>query len=80
LFNLATIINKNTIRRNMGRKNRRAQGGNNSTISVVLPQECIIALNRYTRQTGYNRSLALEYIIKDWERMMQAQRRKKNEL
>ena len=63
----------------MGRKNRRTQGGNNSTISVVLPQECIIALNRYMKTTGWNRSLALEYIIKDWERIMQAQRRDKNE-
>lgn len=64
----------------MGRKNRRHQLGNKSTISVVLPQECIITLNRYTKQTGENRSLALEYIIKDWDKIMQSQRSKKKSL
>jgi len=58
----------------MTRRNRRTQGDNRSTISVTLPQECIIALNRYSQQTGNNRSLALEYIIIDWKRIMQDQK------
>ena len=58
----------------MTRRNRRTQGDNRSTISVTLPQECIIALNRYSQLTGNNRSLALEYIIIDWKRIMQDQK------
>jgi len=33
-----------------------------------------MALDKYMKQTGNNRSLALEYIIKDWEQIMRAQK------
>lgn len=41
-------------------------------ISCTLPVECIATLDRYKKTTGNNRSLALEYIIRDWERMTRA--------
>ena len=56
------------------RTNRRFQLENMSTISVILPAECIITVNNYAEKTGSNRSLALEYIIRDWKRMMQKER------
>jgi len=45
------------------------------TISCNLPVECIATLDRYKKQTGGNRSLALEYIIRDWERIMDQQKK-----
>jgi len=45
------------------------------TISCSLPVECIATLDRYKKQTGGNRSLALEYIIRDWERIMDQQKK-----
>lgn len=77
LFSLCqkeTINNNISIRRYMARINRIRQNENRSTISVSLPQECIIALNNYAERVGSNRSLALEYIIRDWKRIMQAQK------
>jgi hypothetical protein len=58
----------------MARINRRVQGATRNTISVVLPHECMITLNRAMLRYGNNRSLTLEYIIKDWERARQAER------
>jgi len=58
----------------MARINRRVQGATRNTISVTLPHDCIIVLNRAMHRYGNNRSLALEYIIKDWERARQAER------
>jgi len=63
----------------MTRINRRVQGATRNTISVTLPHECIIILNRAMSRYGNNRSLALEYIIKDWDRAIQAARRPKEE-
>jgi len=45
------------------------------TISCNLPIECIATLDRYKKTTGNNRSLALEYIIRDWERMINQQKK-----
>lgn len=58
----------------MARINRRVQGATRNTISVTLPHDCVIILNRAMNRYGNNRSLALEYIIKDWERTRQAER------
>jgi len=58
----------------MTRINRKDQGWNRTTISVTLPAECMIAINKFQAQTGNNRSLAIEYIILDWKRTMQAQK------
>jgi len=69
-----TIINNNEVASNMARVNRRVQGATRNTISVTLPHECIIILNRAMNRYGNNRSLALEYIIKDWDRAKQAAR------
>jgi len=69
-----SIINNNGVARNMTRINRRVQGATRNTISVTLPHDCIIILNRAMNRYGNNRSLALEYIIKDWERAIQAKR------
>ena len=44
-------------------------------ISCTLPVECIATLDRYKKTTGNNRSLALEYIIRDWERIMEQQKK-----
>jgi len=63
----------------MARINRRVQGATRNTISVTLPHDCIIILNRAMNRYGNNRSLALEYIIKDWERARQAERQPKEE-
>jgi len=63
----------------MTRINRRVQGATRNTISVTLPHECIIILNRAMNSYGNNRSLALEYIIKDWDRAKQAARIPKEE-
>jgi len=59
---------------NMTRINRRVQGATRNTISVTLPHECIIILQRAMNKYGNNRSLAVEYIIKDWDRAKQAAR------
>ena len=69
-----TIINNNEVGHNMTRINRRVQGATRNTISVTLPHECIIILQRAMNTYGNNRSLALEYIIKDWDRAKQAAR------
>jgi len=45
-----------------------------TTITVSLPVGCIVTLDKYMKQTGNNRSLALEYIIDDWKRFMRAQK------
>jgi metal-responsive CopG/Arc/MetJ family transcriptional regulator len=58
----------------MTRINRRIQGESRNTISVTLPHDCVIILNRAMNRYGNNRSLAVEYIIKDWERARQAER------
>ncbi len=50
------------------------------TISVNLPVEVIMMIDRYKKQTGDNRSLAMEYIVRDWQRFMDEQRREKNGL
>tara|TARA_R110000751_G_scaffold181713_2_gene288348 strand:+ start:659 stop:970 length:312 start_codon:yes stop_codon:yes gene_type:complete len=71
---IKSIINKKGVANNMTRINRRVQGATRNTISVTLPHECIIILNRAMNRYGNNRSLALEYIIKDWERARQAER------
>ena len=63
----------------MARINRRVQGATRNTISVTLPHDCIITLNRVMHRYGNNRSLTLEYIIKDWERARQADRQPKEE-
>jgi len=57
----------------MVRKNRTTKGGYMTTITVSLPVGCIVTLDKYMKQTGNNRSLALEYIIEDWKRFMRAQ-------
>ena len=72
-----SIINKNQFPHNMARINRRVQGATRNTISVTLPHDCIIILNRAMNRYGNNRSLAVEYIIKDWERTRQAERKVK---
>jgi hypothetical protein len=69
-----SIINNHRVASNMTRINRRVQGATRNTISVTLPHDCIIVLNRAMKRYGNNRSLALEYIIKDWERAIQAKR------
>jgi hypothetical protein len=69
-----SIINNHGVGHNMTRINRRVQGATRNTISVTLPHDCIITLNRAMNRYGNNRSLALEYIIKDWERTRQAER------
>ena len=45
------------------------------TISVNLPVEVIMMIDRYKKQTGNNRSLAVEYIVRDWKRAMDKQRK-----
>jgi len=77
LLQNVSIINKKEFRRCMARINRRVQGATRNTISVTLPHDCIITLNRAMHRYGNNRSLALEYIIKDWERARQAEREAK---
>jgi len=74
-----SIINNNGVGHNMTRINRRVQGATRNTISVTLPHECVIILNRAMHRYGNNRSLALEYIIKDWDRAKQAERKPKEE-
>ena len=78
-FKKESIINNLYVASNMTRINRRVQGATRNTISVTLPHECIIILQRHTTRIGNNRSLALEYIIKDWERTRQAERKPKEE-
>ena len=58
----------------MTRRNRRTRGAYMTTVTISLPTECILAVDRYAKQTGNNRSLALEYIIQDWKKFMQAQK------
>jgi hypothetical protein len=71
---IKSIINKKGVANNMTRINRRVQGVSRNTISVTLPNACINTLNRAMSKYGNNRSLALEYIIQDWERTRQAER------
>jgi len=48
-----------------------------ATITVSLPIGHIITLDNRAKQTGNNRSLALEYMISDWKRIMQDQKEAK---
>ena len=73
-FSKQSIISKYRFANNMTRINRRIQGESRNTISVTLPHDCVIILNRAMNRYGNNRSLAVEYIIKDWERARQAER------
>ena len=41
------------------------------TISVNLPVEVIMMIDRYKKRTGNNRSLAVEYIVRDWKRFIE---------
>ena len=41
------------------------------TISVNLPVEVIHYIDRYKERCGDNRSLALEYIVRDWKRFIE---------
>ena len=62
----------------MTRYKRKDNSSYNVTISVNLPIDCILVVDKYKKNnTGNNRSLALEYIIRDWERVMIANRRDK---
>lgn len=74
-----SIINNNGVGHYMTRINRRIQGDTRSTISVTLPHDCVIILQRAMNRYGNNRSLAVEYIIKDWDRAKQAERKPKEE-
>jgi len=61
----------------MPRINRRTRGDYMATITVSLPIGHIITLDNRAKQTGNNRSLALEYMISDWKRIMQDQKEAK---
>ena len=64
----------------MARYKRKDNSSYYITVSVNLPVDCLIAIDRYKKNNaGNNRSLALEYIIRDWKRIMDQERELKQE-
>jgi hypothetical protein len=74
---MKALLIKDRLAINMARINRRTRGDYMVTITVSLPIGHIITLDKRAKQTGNNRSLALEYMISDWKRIMQDQKEAK---
>jgi len=58
----------------MERKNR-TDGLLTQTISVALPVDCIIIVNKYLNDHSGNRSATISHIIRDWKRSIDNERR-----
>jgi len=71
---MKALLIKDRLAINMARINRRTRGDYMVTITVSLPIGHIITLDKRAKQLGNNRSLALEYMISDWKRIMQEQK------
>ena len=72
---IVIIIRKVHFAGIMPRYKRKGDHHYMGTISVNLPVEVIMMIDRYKKQTGNNRSLAVEYIVRDWKRAMDKQRK-----
>jgi hypothetical protein len=62
----------------MGRKNR-TDDILTSTISVSLPMDCVIIVNKYTKEHDGNRSATISHIIRDWKRTVDSEKRERRE-